>query len=99
MYKAIKQFGINKNCRILDPSTGVGKFLGRLPEELEYSSITAIEKDSLTGRLARKIYPNANIEIKGYEDTVLNNNYYDIAISNIPFRRFSEFLIETMMIA
>ena len=87
MYKAIQRFGINHKCRILDPSAGVGNFLGRLPKELENSEITAIEKDSLTGRLLKKIYANANVQIKGYEDTKLNNNYYDIAISNIPFRK------------
>lgn len=88
MYKAIQRFGINGKCRILDPSAGVGNFLGRIPTELEKSKITAIEKDNLTGRLLKKIYTNADIQIKGYEDTKLNNNYYDIAISNIPFRRF-----------
>lgn len=86
MYKAIQRFGINGKCRILDPSAGVGNFLGRIPTELENSKITAIEKDNLTGRLLKKIYTNADIQVKGYEDTKLNNNYYDIAISNIPFR-------------
>lgn len=87
MYKAIQRFGISGKCRILDPSAGVGNFLGRIPTELENSKITAIEKDNLTGRLLKKIYTNADIQVKGYEDTKLNNNYYDIAISNIPFRR------------
>ena len=91
MYKAIQRFGINDKCRILDPSAGVGNFLGRIPRELENSNITAIEKDNLTGRLLKKIYTNADIQVKGYEDTKLNNNYYDIAISNIPFRRIWSF--------
>ena len=91
MYKAIQRFGINDKCRILDPSAGVGNFLGRIPRELENSNITAIEKDNLTGRLLKKIYINADIQVKGYEDTKLNNNYYDIAISNIPFRRIWSF--------
>lgn len=88
MYKAIQRFGINGKCRILDPSAGVGNFLGRIPEELQNSKITAIEKDNLTGRLLKKIYTNSDVQIKGYEDTKLNNSYYDVAISNIPFRRF-----------
>ena len=91
MYKAIQRFGISGKCRILDPSAGVGNFLGRLPTELENSKITAIEKDNLTGRLLKKIYTNADVQIKGYEDTKLNNNYYDIAISNIPFGNFGVF--------
>lgn len=91
MYKAIQRFGISAKCKILDPSAGVGNFLGRIPTELENSIITAIEKDNLTGRLLKKIYTNADIQVKGYEDTKLNNNYYDIAISNIPFRRFWSF--------
>ena len=91
MYKAIQRFGINGKCRILDPSAGVGNFLGRLPEELQNSKITAIEKDNLTGRLLKKIYTNSDVQIKGYEDTKLNNSYYDVAISNIPFRRFWRF--------
>lgn len=91
MYKAIQRFGISGKCKILDPSAGVGNFLGRIPTELENSIITAIEKDNLTGRLLKKIYTNADIQVKGYEDTKLNNNYYDIAISNIPFRRFWSF--------
>ena len=91
MYKAIQRFGINGKCRILDPSAGVGNFLGRIPTELENSKITAIEKDNLTGRLLKKIYTNADIQVKGYEDTKLNNNYYYIAISNIPFGDFGVF--------
>lgn len=91
MYKAIQRFGINSKCRILDPSAGVGNFLGRIPTELENSKITAVEKDNLTGRLLKKIYTNADIQVKGYEDTKLNNNYYDIAISNIPFGDFGVF--------
>ena len=93
MYKAIQRFGINGKCRILDPSAGVGNFLGRIPTELENSKITAIEKDNLTGRLLKKIYTNADIQVKGYEDTKLNNNYYYIAISNIPFGDLIEIMI------
>lgn len=91
MYKALQRFGISGKCRILDPSAGVGNFIGRLPKEFENSKITAIEKDNLTGRLLKKIYNGADIQIKGYEDTKLNNNYYDFAISNIPFGEFGVF--------
>ena len=91
MYKAVERFGITSKCRILEPSAGIGNFIGRLPKELENSNITAIEKDDLTGRLLKRIYPSIDINIKGYEDTNLNNNYYDLAISNIPFGEFGVF--------
>ena len=91
MYKAVQRFGINKKCKILDPSSGVGNFIGRLPTEFEGSKITAIEKDNLSGRMLKKIYPSANVHVKGYEDTNLNNNYFDLAISNIPFGEFGVF--------
>lgn len=91
MYKALQRFGINNKCRILDPSAGVGNFIGRIPDELKNSKITAIEKDNLTGRLLKKIYDTADVHIKGYEDTKLNNNYFDVAISNIPFGDFGVF--------
>lgn len=91
MYKAIQRFGIHSKCKILDPSAGVGNFIGRLPEEFNNSKITAIEKDDLSGRLLKKIYPDIDVQIKGYEDTKLNNNYFDVAISNIPFGEFGVF--------
>ncbi len=88
MYKAIQRFGIKGKCQILEPSAGIGNFLGRLPTELQKSKITAIELDDLTGRMLRKIYDNVDVKINGYENTKLNNNYYDIAISNIPFGEY-----------
>lgn len=91
MYKAIQRFGINSKCKILDPSAGIGNFIGRLPKEFDNSKITAIEKDDLSGRILKKIYSNIDVQIKGYEDTKLNNNYFDIAISNIPFGEFGVF--------
>lgn len=91
MYKAIQRFGINNKCRILEPSAGVGNFIGRLPKEFDNSKITAIEKDDLSGRILKKIYSNIDVQVKGYEDTKLNNNYFDIAISNIPFGEFGVF--------
>lgn len=91
MYKAIQRFGINSKCRILEPSAGIGNFIGRLPKEFDNSKITAIEKDDLSGRILKKIYSNIDVQIKGYEDTKLNNSYFDVAISNIPFRRLWSF--------
>ena len=91
IYNAIKQFGITGKCNILDPAAGVGNFLGRIPTELEKSKITAIEKDSLTGRLLKKIYSNADVKIKPYEETNISNSFYDFAIGNVPFGEFNVF--------
>lgn len=74
-----------KNGNILEPSMGIGNFYGNLPSNLENSKLYGIELDSLSGRIARKLYPNANIEVNGYEDTMYQDNFFDLAISNIPF--------------
>ena len=74
-----------KQGRILDPSMGTGNFFSVLPKEMKNSSLYGIEIDSLSGRIARQLYPNANIEINGFEETNFKNNFFDLAISNIPF--------------
>lgn len=78
-----------KNGNILEPSMGIGNFYGNLPSDLENSKLYGIELDSLSGRIARKLYPNASIEINGYEDTKYQDNFFDLAISNIPFGKIS----------
>ena len=64
---------------------GTGNFFSVLPKEMKNSSLYGIEIDSLSGRIARQLYPNANIEINGFEETNFKNNFFDLAISNIPF--------------
>lgn len=81
-----------KGGSILEPSLGVGTFLGLAPQEIVANSkFFGIEKDELPGRLAQQIYPNAKIIIQGYEETTLPDNWFDLAISNVPFGDYSVF--------
>lgn len=75
---------------ILEPAMGIGNFFGRLPEELrDKVNLYGVEKDSLSGRIAQKLYPQADITIDGFENTRFNDNSFDVAIGNIPFGDFS----------
>lgn len=74
-----------KTGNILEPSMGIGNFFGNIPTELESSKLYGIELDSISGRISKMLYPNANIEINGYEETKYQDNFFDLAISNIPF--------------
>ena len=87
IYKAIQQFGFNKG-NILEPSCGTGNFFGRIPKELENSKLYGIELDSISGRIAKKLYPDAKIEIKGYEESNVRDNLFDISLGNVPFGNF-----------
>lgn len=75
---------------ILEPACGTGRFFGRMPNSLSKKShLYGVEKDSLSGRIATQLYPNANISVTGYENTRFQNDSIDVAISNIPFGDFS----------
>ena len=84
MYDAVGQMGFNGG-RVLEPSMGVGNFFGMLPENMAKSQLTGVELDSISGRIARKLYPNADIKITGYENTKFADNSFDVAIGNVPF--------------
>ncbi|MCD8089480.1 MAG: DUF3849 domain-containing protein [Clostridiales bacterium] len=85
IYKALKNVGF-EGGRILEPSMGVGNFFGMLPEDLrETSKLYGVEIDDISGRIAKLLYPNANIQIKGFEDTSFNSNSFDLAVGNVPF--------------
>ena len=88
IYNAAAQFGF-ENGRILEPSMGVGNFLGMLPERMKDSQLTGVELDSISGRIARKLYPNADIKITGYENTKFADNSFDCAVGNVPFGDYS----------
>lgn len=87
MYKGLKNLGFEKG-NILEPSCGIGNFIGNLPEEFSNSKVYGVELDSLSGNIAKKLYPESNIQIKGFEKTVFSNNSFDIAIGNVPFGDF-----------
>ena len=88
IYDAAAQFGF-ENGKILEPSMGVGNFFGMLPESMKDSQLTGVELDSISGRIARKLYPNADIKITGYENTKFADNSFDVAIGNVPFGDYS----------
>ena len=87
MYKGLKNLGFEKG-NILEPSCGIGNFIGNLPEEFSNSKVYGVELDNLSGNIAKKLYPESNIQIKGFEKTVFSNNSFDIAIGNVPFGDF-----------
>jgi N12 class adenine-specific DNA methylase len=85
IYQGLERIGFTGG-NILEPSMGVGNFLGLLPKEMERrSEITGIELDSITGRIAQQLYPNHTIHVQGFEKTALPKDYFDLAISNVPF--------------
>ena len=86
IYEAVGNLGF-RSGNILEPSCGVGNFLGLLPESMSDSRLYGVELDSITGRIARKLYPQADITVAGFE-TTSRSNFYDLAIGNIPFGNY-----------
>ncbi len=84
MFKALENFGFRKGS-IIDPGCGTGKFFGLLPGNMQGSKLYGVELDSITGRIAKQLYPDANIQIKGYEETSFDDNSFHVAIGNVPF--------------
>lgn len=89
MYTALENFGF-KGGKILDPSMGTGNFYGKMPDNIRnISKLTGIELDSISGRIAKLLYPNADISITGFEQKRVENDTFDVAIGNIPFDNYS----------
>ena len=85
MYQAAQRFGF-RGGNILEPACGIGHFIGLLPEEmLKQSSITGIEIDPITARIAKALYPDADIREQPFEKSKLKDESFDLAISNVPF--------------
>ena len=87
MYKVIERMGFKKG-NILEPSMGIGNFFGMMPESMKESRLYGVELDSITGRIARLLYPKADIQIKGFEKADYPNDFFDIAIGNVPFGQY-----------
>ena len=87
IYETLERMGFDKG-NILEPSMGVGNFFGMLPEELSKSRLYGVELDDLTGRMAKQLYPQAQIEIKGFEETHYPNDFFDVAVGNVPFGQY-----------
>ena len=83
IYDAVESMGF-RTGNVLEPSCGVGNFFGLLPESMRGSRLYGVELDSLTGRIARQLYPKANITISGFEKTN-RQDFFDLAIGNVPF--------------
>ena len=87
IYEAVEQMGF-RTGNILEPSCGVGNFFGMLPESMAGSKLYGVELDSISGRIARQLYPNAHIEINGFEKTQYPDGAFDLAIGNVPFGNY-----------
>ncbi len=87
IYKTLYDMGFRKG-NVLEPSMGVGHFIGSIPSSMNKSMVYGVELDSLSGRIARQLYPNAKIQIKGFEKTNFSNNFFDVAVGNVPFGEY-----------
>lgn len=87
IYAALGQMGFTQG-NILEPSCGVGNFLGMLPESMTGSKLYGVELDDLSGRIARQLYQKNSIAVQGYEKTAFPDNFFDVAIGNVPFGQF-----------
>lgn len=87
IYAALRQMGF-KQGNILEPSCGIGNFLGMLPESMSGSKLYGVELDDLSGRIARQLYQKSSIAVQGYEKTAFPDNFFDVAIGNVPFGQF-----------
>ena len=86
IYEAIGRMGFTTG-NILEPACGVGNFFGLLPEDMSGSQLYGVELDSISGRIAKQLYPNADITVAGFETTD-RRNFYDLAIGNVPFGNY-----------
>ena len=86
IYDAVERMGF-RSGNILEPSMGVGNFFGMLPDTMQDSRLYGVELDSVTGRIAQKLYPDANIKVAGFETTD-RRDFYDLAVGNVPFGQY-----------
>ena len=87
IYAALGQMGFTQG-NILEPACGIGNFLGMLPESMSGSKLYGVEMDDLSGRIARQLYQKSSIAVQGYEKTAFPDNFFDVAIGNVPFGQF-----------
>ena len=87
IYAALGQMGFTQG-NILEPACGIGNFFGMLPENMSGSKLYGVELDDLSGRIARQLYQKSSIAVQGYEKTAFPDNFFDVAIGNVPFGQF-----------
>ena len=81
MYKALSNMGFTQG-NILEPSCGIGNFMGLMPDSMRESKMYGVELDSITGRIAQQLYQKNSVAIQGFEDSALPDSFFDIAIGN-----------------
>ena len=92
IYKALTRFGVKGNNRILEPAMGTGNFFGFMPQEIASGAkLDGVELDRITGKIATKLYPQAKIQIKGFEETAFQDNSFDLMVTNVPFGGYTVF--------
>ncbi len=84
IYTCLKSMGFQRG-NVLEPACGVGNFLGLVPESMKDSRLYGVELDSITGRIAKQLYQQANIAVQGFEETNLPDSFFDLVIGNVPF--------------
>lgn len=87
IYKALEQMGF-KSGNILEPSMGIGNFFGVMPESMRESKLYGVELDDISGQIARQLYPDAEIRITGYENSGYPDDFFDVAVGNVPFGNY-----------
>ena len=92
IYNALTRFGVKDNNRILEPAMGTGNFFGFMPQEIaDGAKLYGVELDRITGKIATKLYPQAKIQIKGFEETSFADNSFDLMVTNVPFGGYTVF--------
>lgn len=92
IYKVLTRFGVKGNNRILEPAMGTGNFFGFMPQEIaDGAKLYGVELDRVTGKIATKLYPQAKIQIKGFEETAFQDNSFDLMVTNVPFGGYTVF--------
>ena len=87
IYAALGQMGFRQG-NVLEPACGVGHFLGMLPDSMAESKVYGVELDDVSGRIARQLYPRSSISVRGYEKMDFPDNFFDVAVGNVPFGQF-----------
>ena len=90
MNSALVQFGF-RGGNVLEPSMGIGNFFGSMPAPMQRSKLYGVELDSISGRIAKQLYQNANISITGFENTTYPDNFFDVVVGNVPFGDYKVF--------
>ena len=85
IWDGLEKLGVSHHPTVLEPAMGIGHFFGIMPESLQGGQRTGVELDSITARIAKKLYPDAKIFEKGFEATKLPDNYFDVVVGNVPF--------------